>query len=65
MIILGILKALVCIILIAVGLHIGVVFNNILGILISASGLLALVAPIIIENDNFIDEQNKRYREGK
>lgn len=65
MIILGILKALVCIILIAVGLHTGVVYNITLGILMSAGGLLALIAPIIIENDNFIDEQNKRYREDK
>ena len=55
-----------CLILIALGGVIAVGLENaILGILVSASGVLAIAMPLMIEGDDISNEMNRRYREGK
>tara|TARA_R110002020_G_scaffold68232_1_gene178591 strand:+ start:1081 stop:1281 length:201 start_codon:yes stop_codon:yes gene_type:complete len=58
------LRILLCLIVIALGGAIAVGLENaILGILVSASGVLAIAMPLIIEGDNISNEMNRRYRE--
>ncbi len=62
--IIAILRTLLCLIVIALGGAIAVGLENaILGILVSASGVLAIAMPLIIEGDNISNEINRRYRE--
>jgi hypothetical protein len=57
MMILSIIRGLVCIALIICGGIIATQVNAIIGCLVSATGLLALLAPFIIEED-----KNKQHR---
>ena len=58
------LRTMFCLILIALGGVIAVGLENaILGILVSASGVLAIAMPLMIEGDNISNEMNRRYRE--
>jgi hypothetical protein len=58
------LRTLLCLIVIALGGAIAVGLENaILGILVSASGVLGIAMPLIIEGDNISNEMNRRYRE--
>ena len=58
------LRILLCLIVIALGGAIAVGLENaILGILVSAGGVLAIAMPLIIEGDNISNEMNRRYRE--
>ena len=58
------LRILLCLIVIALGGAIAVGLENaILGILVSASGVLGIAMPLIIEGDNISNEMNRRYRE--
>tara|TARA_R110001606_G_scaffold163747_1_gene308051 strand:+ start:27 stop:227 length:201 start_codon:yes stop_codon:yes gene_type:complete len=60
------LRTMFCLILIALGGVIAVGLENaILGILVSASGVLGIAMPLIIEGDDISNEMNRRYREGK
>tara|TARA_R110000787_G_scaffold111027_1_gene219882 strand:+ start:53 stop:253 length:201 start_codon:yes stop_codon:yes gene_type:complete len=60
------LRTMFCLILIALGGVIAVGLENaILGILVSASGVLAIAMPLMIEGDDISNEMNRRYREGK
>jgi len=55
-----ILRTLTCFALTGVGGVVAIQYNLILGCLLSASGILAVAIPLIIENDNFINKQNER-----
>ena len=58
------LRILLCLIVIALGGAIAVGLENaILGILVSASGVLGIAMPLMIEGDNISNEMNRRYRE--
>jgi len=58
------LRILLCLIVIALGGAIAVGLENaILGILVSAGGVLGIAMPQIIEGDNISNEMNRRYRE--
>jgi hypothetical protein len=62
--IIAILRTLLCLIVIALGGAIAVGLENaVLGILVSASGVLAIAMPLMIEGDNISNEMNRRYRE--
>ena len=62
--IIAILRTLLCLVVIALGGAIAVGLENaILGILVSASGVLAIAMPLMIEGDNISNEMNRRYRE--
>jgi len=62
--IIAILRTILCLIVIALGGAIAVGLENaILGILVSASGVLAIAMPLMIEGDNISNEMNRRYRE--
>ena len=64
MMIIYFLRILLCLIVIALGGAIAVGLENaILGILVSAGGVLAIAMPLIIEGDNISNEMNRRYRE--
>jgi|TARA_R110000772_G_scaffold102104_2_gene202754 hypothetical protein len=66
MMIIYFLRTMFCLILIALGGVIAVGLENaILGILVSASGVLAIAMPLMIEGDDISNEMNRRYREGK
>jgi hypothetical protein len=62
MIIFTLLKMLFCIGLIVCGGFVAINGNGLLGCLISAGGLIGLVIPLMIENDHFINEQNKKIK---
>jgi hypothetical protein len=57
MIVLSIIRGLACIVLIICGGLIATQINALIGCLVSATGLLALLAPFIIEED-----KNKQHR---
>ena len=58
------LRTMFCLILIALGGVIAVGLENaILGILVSASGVLAIAMPLMIEGQDISNEMNRRYRE--
>tara|TARA_R110000764_G_scaffold91003_1_gene173647 strand:+ start:406 stop:609 length:204 start_codon:yes stop_codon:yes gene_type:complete len=66
MMIIYFLRTMFCLILIALGGVIAVGLENaILGILVSASGVLGIAMPLMIEGDDISNEMNRRYREGK
>tara|TARA_R110000737_G_scaffold152278_1_gene181529 strand:- start:353 stop:556 length:204 start_codon:yes stop_codon:yes gene_type:complete len=66
MMIIYFLRTMFCLILIALGGVIAIGLENaILGILVSASGVLAIAMPLMIEGDDISNEMNRRYREGK
>ena len=60
--VLMVIRALTCIALIFAGGVIATEVNAIVGCLVSATGLIALAAPLIIETDNIIDERNRQAR---
>ena len=58
------LRILLCLIVIALGGAIAVGLENaILGILVSAGGVLGIAMPLMIEGYNISNEMNRRYRE--
>ena len=58
------LRTLLCLIVIALGGAIAVGLENaILGILVSASGVLGIAMPLMIEGQDISNEMNRRYRE--
>ena len=62
--IIAMLRTFFCLIVIALGGAIAVGLENaVLGILVSASGVLAIAMPLMIEGDNISNEMNRRYRE--
>jgi len=62
--IIAILRTLLCLVVIALGGAIAVGLENaILGILVSAGGVLGIAMPLIIEGQNISNEMNRRYRE--
>ena len=62
--IIAILRILLCLVVIALGGAIAVGLENaILGILVSASGVLAIAMPLMIEGQDISNEMNRRYRE--
>ena len=62
--IIAMLRTFFCLAVIALGGAIAVGLENaILGILVSASGVLAIAMPLMIEGDNISNEMNRRYRE--
>jgi hypothetical protein len=60
--VLMVIRGLACIALIFAGGVIATEVNAIIGCLVSATGLIALAAPLIIETDNIIDERNRQAR---
>jgi hypothetical protein len=61
--VLMVIRALACIALVFAGGVIATEVNAIVGCLVSASGLLALAAPLIIECDSVVENRNRKYRE--
>ena len=62
--IIAILRILLCLVVIALGGAIAVGLENaVLGIIVSAGGVLAIAIPLMIEGDNISNEMNRRYRE--
>ena len=62
--IIAILRPFFCLIVIALGGAIAIGLENaILGILVSASGVLAIAMPLMIEGQDISNEMNRRYRE--
>ena len=62
--IIAILRILLCLVVIALGGAIAVGLENaILGILVSASGVLGIAMPLMIEGQDISNEMNRRYRE--
>ena len=62
--IISILRTFFCLVVIALGGAIAVGLENaILGILVSASGVLAIAMPLMIEGQDISNEMNRRYRE--
>tara|TARA_R100001369_G_C3294503_1_gene164542 strand:- start:231 stop:434 length:204 start_codon:yes stop_codon:yes gene_type:complete len=62
--IITLIRTLFCLIVIALGGAIAVGLENaILGILVSASGVLAIAMPLMIEGQDISNEMNRRYRE--
>jgi hypothetical protein len=60
--VLMVIRGLACIALVFAGGVIATQINAIIGCLVSATGLIALAAPLIIETDNVIDERNRQAR---
>jgi hypothetical protein len=61
--VLMVIRGLACIALIFAGGVIATEVNAIVGCLVSATGLIALAAPLIIETEvNIIDERNRQAR---
>ena len=60
--VLMVIRGLACIALIFAGGVIATQVNGLIGCLVSATGLITLAAPLIIETDNIIDERNKQAR---
>ena len=62
--IIAILRTFFCLVVIALGGAIAVGLENaILGILVSASGVLGIAMPLMIEGQDISNEMNRRYRE--
>jgi hypothetical protein len=61
--IVAVIRSLACIGLIICGGIIATHINPTIGCIVSAGGLLALSAPLIIECDNVVEDRNRRYRE--
>jgi len=62
--IIAILRTLLCLVVIALGGAIAVGLENaILGILVSAGGVLGIALPLMIEGQDISNEMNRRYRE--
>ena len=61
--VLMVIRGLACIALIFAGGVIATEVNAIVGCLVSATGLIALAAPLIIECDGVVENRNKKYRE--
>ena len=61
--ILMVIRGLACIALIFAGGVIATEVNAIIGCLVSATGLIALAAPLIIECDGVVENRNRKYRE--
>ena len=61
--VLMVIRALTCIALIFAGGVIATEVNAIVGCLVSATGLIALAVPLIIECDGVVENRNKKYRE--
>jgi hypothetical protein len=61
--VLMVIRALTCIALIFAGGVIATEVNAIVGCLVSATGLIALAAPLIIECDGVVENRNRKYRE--
>jgi hypothetical protein len=61
--VLMVIRALACIALVFAGGVIATQVNAIIGCLVSATGLLALAAPLIIECDGVVENRNRKYRE--
>ena len=62
--IIAILRTFFCLVVIALGGAIAVGLENaVLGIIVSAGGVLAIAIPLMIEGDNISNEMNRRYRE--
>jgi hypothetical protein len=61
--VLMVIRGLACIALIFAGGVIATEVNAMIGCLVSATGLIALAAPLIIECDGVVENRNKKYRE--
>ena len=61
--VLMVIRALACIALVFAGGVIATEVNAIIGCLVSATGLIALAAPLIIECDGVVENRNRKYRE--
>jgi hypothetical protein len=61
--VLMVIRGLACIALIFAGGVIATEVNAIIGCLVSATGLIALAAPLIIECDGVVENRNRKYRE--
>ena len=61
--VLMVIRALACIALISAGGVIATEVNAMIGCLVSATGLIALAAPLIIECDGVVENRNRKYRE--
>ena len=62
--IIAILRTFFCLVVIALGGAIAVGLENaVLGIIVSAGGVLGIAIPLMIEGDNISNEMNRRYRE--
>jgi hypothetical protein len=61
--VLMVIRGLACIALIFAGGVIATQVNAIIGCLVSATGLLALAAPLIIECDGVVENRNRKYRQ--
>ena len=61
--VLSVIRGLACIALILCGGIIATHVNALIGCLVSATGLLALAAPLIIECDGVVENRNRKYRE--
>jgi hypothetical protein len=61
--VLMVIRALACIALVFAGGVIATQVNALIGCLVSATGLLALAAPLIIECDGVVENRNRKYRE--
>ena len=61
--VLMVIRGLACIALIFAGGVIATEVNAIIGCLVSATGLIALAAPLIIECDGIVENRNRKYRE--
>jgi hypothetical protein len=61
--VLMVIRALACIALVFAGGVIATQVNAIIGCLVSATGLLALAAPLIIECDGVVENRNRKYRQ--
>ena len=61
--VLMVIRALACIALVFAGGVIATQVNALIGCLVSATGLLALAAPLIIECDGVVENRNRKYRQ--
>ena len=61
--VLMVIRGLACIALVFAGGVIATEVNAIIGCLVSATGLIALAAPLIIECDGVVENRNRKYRE--
>ena len=61
--VLMVIRSLACIALIFSGGVIATQINGLIGCLVSATGLIALAAPLIIECDGVVENKNRKYRE--